>query len=133
MQLTQSANRLESAVEAQLRLGDPELASLGNDLLEVLRPAVRQTLMEVAEMAALEVSGQLSSQRVEVALVDGDPELRVTNDDSTAPFPIDATSLSSADDIIPVTAPLTLYRLLVNGTTDTGNASAMIWLHVQSA
>ena len=44
-----------------------------------------------------------------------------TSDDTTAPFPIDATSLSSADDIIPATAPLILYRLLVNGTTDTGN------------
>ena len=95
MQLTQAANRLESAVEAQLRLGDPELASLGNDLLEVLRPAIRQTLMEVAEMAALEVSGQLSGQRVEVALVDGDPELRVINDDSTAPPPFDSDTVDT--------------------------------------
>ena len=52
MQLTQATVRLETAVEAQLRLADPDIAALGADLLEVLRPAIKQTLMEVVEMAA---------------------------------------------------------------------------------
>jgi hypothetical protein len=88
MQLTQAAVRLEAAVEAQVRLGDAELQSLASELLEVLRPAMRQTLMDVAEMAAQEVSGQLTGQRVDVRLVDGDPELIVVVDEPrTTPSP----------------------------------------------
>lgn len=87
MQLTQAAFRLETAVEAQLRLGDPELATLGADLLEVLRPAVKQIMMEVVEMAAQEVNGQLVGHRVDIRLVEGDPELIVTPDDSRIPPP----------------------------------------------
>jgi hypothetical protein len=87
MQLTQASMRMETAVEAQLRLGDPELASLGSELLEVLRPAIKQTLMEVVEMAAQEVNGQLVGQRVDIRLVDGDPELTLRPDDSKIPPP----------------------------------------------
>jgi len=87
MQLTQAAFRLETAVEAQLRLGDPELASLGAELLEVLRPAIKQTLMDVVEMAAQEVNGQLVGHRVDIRLVEGDPELVVDTDDSRIPPP----------------------------------------------
>ncbi len=87
MQLSHAALRLETAVEAQLRLGDPELAAVGAELLEVLRPAVRQTLLQVVEMAAQEIDGQLTGHRVEVRLVDGDPELTVRPDDAAFPPP----------------------------------------------
>jgi hypothetical protein len=87
MQLTQAALRMETAVEAQLRLGDPELAALGSELLEVLRPAIKQTLMDVVEMAAQEVNGQLVGQRVDIRLVDGDPEMTIRPDVSNAPPP----------------------------------------------
>jgi hypothetical protein len=87
MQLTQAAFRLETAVEAQLRLGNPEMASLGAELLEVLRPAIKQIMMEVVEMAAQEVNGQLVGHRVDIRLVDGDPELTVSPDDSRIPPP----------------------------------------------
>ena len=52
MQLTQTANVLEAAVQAQLRLADPELAAFGSELLDVLRPAIRLSLMEVVEMSS---------------------------------------------------------------------------------
>jgi Protein of unknown function (DUF1778) len=87
MQLTQTAHVMEAAVQAQLRLADPELAALGSELLEVLRPAIRLTLMEVVEMAAQEVNGQLAGQRVEIQLVEGEPELTVRPDQSTIPPP----------------------------------------------
>jgi Protein of unknown function (DUF1778) len=87
MQLTQTAHVMEAAVQAQLRVADPELAALGSELLEVLRPAIRLTLMEVVEMAAQEVNGQLAGQRVEIQLVDGEPELTVRPDQSTIPPP----------------------------------------------
>ena len=87
MQLTQTAHVMEAAVQAQLRLADPELAALGSELLEVLRPAIRLTLMEVVEMAAQEVNGQLTGQRVEIQLIDGEPELTVRRDQSAIPPP----------------------------------------------
>ena len=87
MQLTQTAHVMEAAVQAQLRLADPELAALGSELLEVLRPAIRLTLMEVVEMAAQEVNGQLAGQRVEIQLIDGEPELTVRPDQSADPSP----------------------------------------------
>jgi hypothetical protein len=87
MQLTQTAHVMEAAVQAQLRLADPELAALGSELLEVLRPAIRLTLMEIVEMAAQEVNGQLAGQRVEIQLIDGEPELTVRPDESAIPPP----------------------------------------------
>lgn len=87
MQLTQAEQLMEAAVQAQLRLAEPQLAALGADLLDVLRPAIRQTMMEVVEMAAQEVNGQLVGQRVEVRLVDGEPELSLRSDESRIPPP----------------------------------------------
>ncbi len=87
MQLTQTAHIMEAAVQAQLRLADPELSALGSELLEVLRPAIRMALMEVVEMAAQEINGQLVGQRVEIRLIDGDPELDVRSDQSNIPPP----------------------------------------------
>lgn len=87
MQLTQATFRLEAAVEAQLRMGASELVAVGAELLEVLRPAVRQAMMDVVEMAAQEVNGQLVGHRVDIRLVDGDPELVVSPDESRIPPP----------------------------------------------
>jgi hypothetical protein len=87
MQLTQTAHLMEAAVQAQLRLADPELAAIGSELLEVLRPAIRLTLMEVVEMAAQEVNGQLAGQRIEIQMIDGEPELTVRPDQSAIPPP----------------------------------------------
>ena len=99
MQLRQASLRLEAAVEAQLRLGDhPDLTALGADLLEVLRPAIRQTLLEVVEMATQEVNSQLVGHRVDIRLVEGDPELMVTHDDSTIPRPPPPPSSGEAVD-----------------------------------
>ncbi|MGC2239642.1 MAG: hypothetical protein WA726_02275 [Acidimicrobiia bacterium] len=87
MQLNQAALRMETAVESQLRLGDPVLAGLAADLLEVMRPAMKQVLMDVVEMAVQEIDGQLPAQRIDIRLVDGEPELIVTADDSKIPPP----------------------------------------------
>ncbi|HEX5696487.1 MAG TPA: DUF1778 domain-containing protein [Acidimicrobiia bacterium] len=105
MQLNRVAGRLETAVEAQLRLGGPEVADLGSELLEVLRPAMRQTLMEVVEMAAQEINGQLVGQRVDVRLVDGEPELTVQPDQSSIPTPPTAPG---ADEPVDAEARITL-------------------------
>lgn len=86
MQLAHAISELEAAVETQLRVAGPEAAKAGAALLAALKPAIRQTLMEVVSMAATEVSSQLPGQKVELRLVEGDPELTVV-DDATAPPP----------------------------------------------
>ncbi len=83
MHLSAAITGLETALETQLAVAGPELAEVGAQLLAVLRPAIRQTLLQAAEMAAAEVTGQLEGQRVEVRIVDGEPELVVV--DETGP------------------------------------------------
>jgi len=80
MHLSTAIARLEAAVEAQLAVAGPEAAEVGAQLMTALEPALRQTLLESVTMAATEVSSQLAGQRVEVRLVDGEPELVVTDD-----------------------------------------------------
>lgn len=87
MQLSHAIAGLENAVETQLRVAGPESAEIGAQLLNALRPAIRQTLMEVVNMAATEVSSQLPAHRVEIRLVEGDPELVVSEDTNTVPPP----------------------------------------------
>lgn len=87
MQLSHAISGLENAVEAQLRVAGPESAEIGTQLLNALRPAIRQTLMEVVNMAATEVSSQLPAHRVEIRLVEGEPELVVSEDAAAAPPP----------------------------------------------
>ncbi len=84
MQLEQALIGLETAVETQLRVAGPEATELGTQLMAALQPAIRQTFFDVLCMAATEVSSQLSGQKVDVKIVDGDPELVVTSDASHA-------------------------------------------------
>lgn len=82
MQLSHAIASLEASVETQLRVAGPEAAEAGAQLLAALQPAIRQTLIEVVTMAATEVNSQLDRKRVEVRLVEGDPELVVSPDPS---------------------------------------------------
>jgi hypothetical protein len=109
-------------VEAQLRLGDPELAAYGTELLEVLRPAVRQTLLDVVEMATQEINGQLTGQRVEVRLVDGDPELLVRPDDSSVPPPPPPTSGEDMEARITLRLPGYLKDLIAEAAEGAGDS-----------
>ncbi|MFQ5524066.1 MAG: DUF1778 domain-containing protein [Acidimicrobiia bacterium] len=80
MHLSAAMTSLETAVDAQLAVAGPEVAEVGTRLLAVLQPALRQTLLEAVEMAAAEVSGQLEGQRVDIRMVDGEPELVVVDE-----------------------------------------------------
>jgi hypothetical protein len=122
MQLTQAEQLMEAAVQAQLRLAEPQLAALGPDLLDVLRPAIRQTMMEVVEMAAQEVSGQLVGQRVEVRLVDGEPELSVRNDESRIPPPPPPAEEVDAEARITLRVPAYLKDLIAEAAEGAGDS-----------
>ena len=80
MNLSAAMTSFETAVEAQLALAGAEAAEIGTQLLAVLQPALRQTLLQTVEMAAAEVSGQLEGRRVDVRMVDGEPELVVVDE-----------------------------------------------------
>jgi hypothetical protein len=122
MQLTQTEQLMEAAVQAQLRLASPEMAALGPDLLDVLRPALRQTMMEVVEMAAQEVNGQLVGQRVEVRLVDGEPELNVRADESMVPPPPPPPEAVDAEARITLRVPAYLKDLIAEAAEGAGDS-----------
>jgi hypothetical protein len=102
MHLSAAIAHLEAAVEAQLAVTGPETAEVGAQLMTALEPAIRQALLEAVTMAATEVSSQLASQRVEVRLVDGEPELVVTDD----PAFVSSTSSTSEGDETRITLRL---------------------------
>lgn len=122
MQLTQTEQLMEAAVQAQLRLAHPDLASFGADLLDVLRPALRQAMMEVVEMAAQEVNGQLVGQRVEVRLVDGEPELSLRTDDSRVPPPPPDAEAVDAEARITLRVPAYLKDLITEAAEGAGDS-----------
>jgi hypothetical protein len=55
--------------------------------MAALKPAMTQTMMDVVSMAVAEVSSQLDTQNIDIKLVDGDPELVVTDDPSAVAPP----------------------------------------------
>lgn len=78
---------LEGSVRSQIALagGDPGVEAAANALLGALRPALQQAAFSLAEQAALEVNAQLTDQRVDVVLAEGEPVLKVTEDTTTPP------------------------------------------------
>ncbi|HUG08133.1 MAG TPA: hypothetical protein VMP13_04475 [Acidimicrobiia bacterium] len=87
MQLSHAITNLESAVETQLRVAGPEIAEAGTQLMAALKPAITQTMMEVVNMAVTEISSQLDTQTIDIKLVDGDPELVISEDPAAVPPP----------------------------------------------
>lgn len=72
---------LHAALESQRALagGDAAVDDAVVWLTEALGPALRIAALELAQQAAVEVSAQLDDREVDVVVVDGDPNLRVTD------------------------------------------------------
>lgn len=51
MQLEHTILGFETAVENQLRVAGPDAAEIGGHLMAALKPAIRQSLMDVVNMA----------------------------------------------------------------------------------
>jgi hypothetical protein len=121
MQLSLAVAGLENAVETQLRVAGTEVAEAGTQLMAALQPAIRQTLMDVVVMAAAEISSQLATQKVDVRLVDGDPELAVVDDSAEMP-----TSPPSDGDIdearITIRLPGYLKDLVADAASTSGDS-----------
>lgn len=122
MQLSHAISGLENAVEAQLRVAGPETAEIGAQLLNALRPAIRQTLMDVVTMAATEVSSQLPAQRVEIRLVEGEPELVVAEDAPTVPPPPPSPGTDDDEARITLRLPGYLKDLIAEAASVSGDS-----------
>lgn len=79
MQIEPIMTEIEAAIDAQLQLADPGAAEATALFLTAFAPSMRHGLIRAVEQAAAEVSAQLGDRRVDVRLVDGQPELTVTN------------------------------------------------------
>lgn len=79
MQVDPIITELEARVLSQTALmgTGPDVESSVTLLLELLRPALRQAAMSLAEQAADEVRAQLADHTVDVTVVGGDPVLRL--------------------------------------------------------
>lgn len=119
MQLDHSLVSLEDAVNTQIRLGGEGLAEVADQLLEALRPAVRQTLMDVVEGTAKEISSQLVGQRVEIVVRDGDPELIVVDD---VPGPGSTTDRDSLEARLTLRLPESLKELVEEAAEISGDS-----------
>jgi hypothetical protein len=95
LQLDLSLIGLENAVNTQIRLGGEGLAEVAEQLLEALRPAVRQTLMDVVEGTVREISSQLVGQEVQIRMREGEPELVVTELVTAGPIATDPDNLEA--------------------------------------
>lgn len=121
MQLEHAMVGFEAAVENQLRVAGPDVADVGAQLMAALKPAIHQSLMQVVGMAAEEVSSQLSGQRVEIRLVDGEPELTVVANPTAPPPP--APSEDDDDEArITVRLPSYLKDLIADAASDAGDS-----------
>jgi hypothetical protein len=120
MQLSLAVAGLENAVETQLRVAGPEVAEAGAQLMAALQPAIRQTLMEVVAMAASEISSQLATQRVDIHLVDGDPELAVVDDSAPTPTPPPEGDVAEAR--ITIRLPGYLKDLVADAASTSGDS-----------
>lgn len=124
MQLSHAINNLETAVETQLRVADPDIATAGTQLMAALKPAITQTMMDVVTMAVSEISSQLDGQTIDIKLVDGDPEL-VVNDDPSAVSPPPPPPPPGAEDDearITVRLPGYLKELISTEAEDAGDS-----------
>lgn len=84
MQLEGLLNEIEGTVRSQIAIGsnDQAVETAAGLVMAALRPALNQAAFSLAEQAALEVSAQLSGQKVDVVIADGEPVLKVSESQS---------------------------------------------------
>ena len=93
MQTERLIDSIEETVQAQLSLGGVAgIEEAAGALMAVLRPALQQAALRIAEQAATEVGAQLQGYSVGVVIEEGEPFLRVREDESSAPVAADDLS-----------------------------------------
>lgn len=120
MHLAPVLTTLEAAVSTQLAVAgaDPTMEAAASQLLAALEPALKQVGMELAQQAAEEVGAQLGDRTVEVVMVDGEPQLRVSQ--PTEPEP--STMEEDFDARITLRLPPSLKGLVESAADETGDS-----------
>jgi predicted HicB family RNase H-like nuclease len=109
---------LEGSVRSQIALagGDPGVEAAAHAVMSALRPALQQAAFSLAEQAALEVNAQLTDQRVDVVLAEGEPVLKVSE--------VEASSSANTDQNlsarITVRIPESIKALVEDAADGTG-------------
>lgn len=120
MHLAPVLTALEAAVSTQLAVAgaDPTMEEAAGQLLAALEPALRQVGMELAQQAAEEVGAQLGDRSVEVVMVDGEPQLRVTQPNEVEPSSLE----EDFDARITLRLPPSLKGLVETAADETGDS-----------
>ena len=120
MHLAPIFTAIEAAVSTQLAVagGDSTMEAAASQLLSALEPAIRQVGMELAQQAAIEVGAQLGDRTVDVVIVDGEPQLRV----SQAQDVESATPEEDFDARITLRLPPSLKGLVESAADETGDS-----------
>jgi hypothetical protein len=85
MQIDGYVQALRDDLARVAALGDESTARAAELLAVALESSLGRRLQEALGEAALELSGQLESGRIEVRIAGGDPELVLVRDEETAP------------------------------------------------
>ena len=120
MHLAPVLTTVEAAVSTQLAVAgaDPTMEAAASQLLAALEPALRQVGMELAQQAAEEIGAQLGDRTVDVILVDGEPQLRVSQ-----PSDVDSSTLEEDFDArITLRLPPSLKGLVETAADETGDS-----------
>ncbi len=119
MDISSTMTQIESAVANQIVLSgaDESVESAAEALLNALEPAMRQTVLDLAEQAAAEVAAQLPGHRVDVVMSEGEPVLKVLLDESD-PVAVD----DDYEARISLRLPGKLKELIEESAGDTGDS-----------
>ncbi len=88
MQLDSHIHAIQQELGATAALGDEAAAEAARRMGEALAATLHLHLLDLLGEAALEITGQIESGRVEVRLAGRDPELVVVSDESAAAEPL---------------------------------------------
>jgi HicB family len=88
MQLDSHIHAIQQELGATAALGDDEAAEAARRMGEALAATLHLHLLDLLGEAALEITGQIESGRVEVRLAGRDPELVVVSDESAPAEPL---------------------------------------------
>jgi hypothetical protein len=109
---------VESRVRTQVGLlAGSEAETVAELMLQILRPALKDAAMTIAEQATDEIRAQLPDHQVDLALVEGDPTIRIREPEGT--------SRTSDEDLaarISLRLPNSLKELIESTAGDSGES-----------